>query len=80
MDIPEGYQVDELPKSTLVKLNENDGFFEYLVSTDGKAIQMRRRLFLYQVNFTSEDYQTLRDFYTHVVKKESEQIVFKKKK
>ena len=80
MDIPEGYQVDELPKSTLVKLNDNDGFFEYLINTDGKSIQMRRRLVMYQVNFTSEDYQTLRDFYTHIVKKESEQIVFKKKK
>ncbi len=78
MEIPAGYKIEELPKSVLVKLNEYEGFYEYLINTDGNMIQMRRKLFLYKANFKSEDYQTLRDFYTYIVKKESEQIVFKK--
>ena len=39
---------------------------------------MRRRLVLRRANFTNEDYDTLREFYSVIVKKEAEQIVFKK--
>ena len=78
MEIPTGYKVEELPKSTRVSLNENDGMFEYLISSDGKYIQMKCLLDIKTATFTNEDYQTLRDFYGFVVKKEAEQIVFKK--
>jgi len=78
LEIPTGYAIDELPKSTLVKLNENEGFYEYLIRSDGKTVQMRRRLFLYKANFESTDYKTLRDFYEIIVSKETQQIVFKK--
>jgi hypothetical protein len=33
---------------------------------------------LKKANFNPEDYATLRDFFAYVVKKEAEQIVFKK--
>jgi len=39
---------------------------------------MRCRLVLKKANYLNEDYQSLREFYSFVVKKESEQIVFKK--
>ena len=78
MEIPKGYKVDELPKSTRVMLNENEGMFEYLVSASETSIQMRRRLVIKKANFANEDYQTLRDFYGFMVNKEAEQIVFKK--
>jgi hypothetical protein len=79
MEVPKGYKVDELPKSTKVKLNENEGYFEYIIAnTGGKQIQLRCRLTFNKANFTPNDYQTLRDFFTYVVKKENEQIVFKK--
>jgi uncharacterized protein YfkK (UPF0435 family) len=80
MEIPKGYVVDELPKSTRIMLNENEGMFEYLISKSEESVQMRCRLQISRANFTNEDYQTLRDFYAFVVKKQSEQIVFKKKK
>jgi len=35
---------------------------------------------LKKANFVPEDYDTLRDFFAYIVKKQSEQIVFKKKK
>jgi hypothetical protein len=80
MEIPNGYVVDELPKSTKVSLNETDGFFEYLIAKDDNNIQLRSRLKLNKANFTPDDYNSLRDFFTYIVKKQSEQIVFKKKK
>jgi len=80
MEVPKGYVVDELPKSTRVKLNENEGMFEYIISQNGEYIQMRTRLILEKATFYPEDYQTLRDFYAFIVKKNAEQIVFKKAK
>lgn len=78
MDMPDGYAIEELPKSTMVKLNDDDGFFEYMISAADNKVQMRCRLVIKRTVFGSDDYQTLRDFYAFIVKKEAEQIVFKK--
>src|SRR6185437_2939948 len=80
IDIPDGYVVDELPKSARVAFNTDDGLFEYLIVKSGDAIQFRARIKLNKANFKPEDYATLRDFFSYIVKKESERIVFKKKK
>jgi len=80
MEIPAGYVVDELPKSTKVTFNSDEGFFEYLIAKDDNGIQFRSRIQLKKANFKPEDYATLRDFFAYIVKKQSEQIVFKKKK
>jgi hypothetical protein len=80
MDIPEGYVVDELPKSTRVLFNDDEGFFEYLIVKGDGNIQFRSRIKFNKANFKPEDYASLRDFFGFVVKKQSEQIVFKKKK
>lgn len=81
MDVPEGYVVDELPKPIMIKLNENDdGFFEYVLSESGGSISLRSRICLKRATFMPDEYPTLREFYNLVVKKHNEQIVFKKKK
>ncbi|MHA4807709.1 DUF3857 domain-containing protein [Flavitalea flava] len=79
MEIPAGYQVDELPKSTKVALNGEDGSFEYLIANQDNQIQLRVRLKLNRAYFAPDDYSTLRDFFGFIVKKESEQIVLKQK-
>jgi hypothetical protein len=78
MSIPEGYQVEEMPKSTRVMLNENQGMYEYLIGKSGNLIQLKARLVIGKATFPAEDYQTLREFFSYVVKKQSEQIVLKK--
>ncbi len=78
MDIPKGYAVEEMPKSTRVKLNENEGIFEYLTSKQDDIIQLRSTVKLNKANFLPDDYQTLRDFFAYIVKKQGEQIVLKK--
>ena len=80
MDVPEGFVVDELPKQAKVLLNDDEGFFEYLISKSDDGIQFRSRIKLDKANFKPEDYSTLRDFFGYIVKKQSEQIVFKRKK
>ncbi len=80
MEIPNGYVVDELPKSAKVSYNTDEGFFEYLIQKNDQQVQFRTRIKLKKANFTPEDYATLREFFGYVVKKQQEQIVFKKKK
>ena len=80
MEVPAGYVIDELPKSARVNLNDGDGMFEYLVSESGGRIMLRSRIKINRATFHPADYEALRGFFDHVVKKHAEVIVFKKKK
>ncbi len=80
MDVPKGFEVEEMPKQIRMKLNENDdGFFEYLISNSNGVISMRSRLRISRTYFLPEEYEMLREFFAMVVQKQGEQIVFKKK-
>lgn len=79
MEIPNGYIVDELPKSAKVAFNTDEGWFEYLIQKSDNAIQLRTRVKLSKATFLPEDYNGLRDFFAFIVKKQNEQVVFKKK-
>jgi hypothetical protein len=79
MDIPSGYIVDALPESAKVTLNDG-GYFEYILSQDGDQIHFRTRMRLMKANYEPQEYVLLRNFFAAVADKESEQIVFKKKK
>jgi len=81
MEVPAGYVVDELPKSMVVKMNEaGEGVFEYRISQSGNGISFRSRVRLARANFLPDEYEMLREFFNLIVKKQAEQIVFKKKK
>jgi len=80
MEIPEGYIVDELPKSVKVFYNSNEGFFEYLIQKGESNLQLRVHIKLNKADFSADDYNSLRDFFAYVVKKQGEPFVFKKKK
>lgn len=81
MAVPEGYQVDELPQS--IRLNLDDAgtnSFEYVIDHKNEAISLRSRIKLMRSYFLPEEYAFLREFFSMIVSKQSEQIVFKKKK
>ncbi len=81
LEVPQGYVVDELPKSLVVKLNAQDeGMFEYRISQSGDNISFRSRVRISRTYFLPDEYEMLREFFNLVVKKHAEHIVFKKKK
>jgi hypothetical protein len=80
MEIPSGYQIDEVPKSTRVSYNVEEGLFEYIIAKDASRLQLRCRIKLNKATFSPEDYNSLRDFFAYIVKKQAEQVVFKRKK
>jgi hypothetical protein len=81
LEIPEGYVLDEMPKPMVLKLNENeDGLFEYRISSSGGNVALRSRIRIKRTLFAPEEYELLREFFNMAVSKQAEQLVFKKKK
>jgi uncharacterized protein YfkK (UPF0435 family) len=78
MAIPEGYEVEEMPKSVRFKLNDDEGMFEYLIANRDGRLQLRSHIVLNKANFDMEDYEALREFYAFIIKKQGEQIVLKR--
>lgn len=76
--IPDGFRVDELPKSKVFTLPQNGGRYTYNITQVGNEINLTS---IFQVNrstFTQMEYPNLREFYNQVVAKQAEQIVLKK--
>jgi hypothetical protein len=77
--IPEGYEVEEIPKSASILLHDNLGKFSYMVSIVGDEIKVVSRITLNEYYFAPEEYKFLKDFYDLIVQKQAQQIVLKKK-
>ena len=81
MSIPANYEIDILPKSTRVNLDEDGkSFFEYIIDNRGGIISLRSRIKLSRTYFLPDEYELLRDFFTTIVNTHASQIVLKKKK
>jgi len=79
MEVPNGYIVEELPRSLLLKLNQaDDGLYEYRISQSGNNISLRSHFRLARSFYDASEYVTLRDFFSMMIKKQNEQIVFRK--
>lgn len=78
IDVPENYKVEEIPKSIKMLLGDTEGFFEYIVSEQGKQVQLRSRIKLPKARYHPDAYEALRQLFAQIVKKHSEQIILKK--
>ena len=77
--IPDGYAVDEMPKSQLLKLPENAAKYTYSIVQAGNTITLTSNLQINNSLFSQDEYPHLREFYSLVVAKQAELIVLKKK-
>jgi len=79
IQMPEGYTVDEMPKQMVLKLDDKESaVYDYRISESGSTISLRSQLKINRTMFTIEEYESLRQFFSMVVNKQSEQIVLKK--
>ena len=80
IQIPMGFEVDEMPKQTRILLDETgQNYYEYLISISGNVISFRNTLKVNKTFFAPEEYISLRAFFGEIIKKQQEQIVLKKK-
>lgn len=79
LTIPEGYTVEEMPKSERFLLPENAGTMSYLIEQKEDRIQLLYRFQLNEVVFPFTSYPHIREFWGKMVAKNGEMIVLKKK-
>lgn len=79
MEIPSGYVLDEIPKSIKSVFNEDEGTYDFIVKSFPSMLQIKSKLQLHKTVFSNEESQALIDFFDMVIKKNSEQIVLRKK-
>lgn len=78
LTLPEGYVIEEKPKGIKLGLLEKAGSFTYMVGQTGNNIQVRSSLVINKPIFGAEEYKALKEFYSQVGAKLSEQLVLKR--
>lgn len=76
--IPEGYVVEELPKSEKLATENNSISLTYRVGQVQDKVSLNYSFRLNKLLFLQDDYETLRNFFAKLILKNSEQIVLKK--
>ena len=78
LTIPEGYQVEELPKSTRATMNQNELEFSYIIRQVNNIVSIRYKATINTPFIGSEQYEELRNFWEEMVIRNNQQIVLKK--
>lgn len=78
IQIPEGWVVDEIPESVLIRLPEQAGEFRRIVQNNGNMISMNYRYMINKTRFMPLEYEGLKQFYDQMVDKLAQNIVLKK--
>jgi hypothetical protein len=76
--IPKGYFVEELPKNENSTLPNNAGRFDYGIQIIENQIKVSSRIQIKKALFQSQEYLSLREFYSRIVSKQAELVVLKK--
>jgi transglutaminase-like putative cysteine protease len=76
--IPDGFAIETMPKSGFFVMENKEASFKYSSSSTGQNIQI---LIVFDINqsiISSDNYQSLKNFFKEVINKETEKIVLKK--
>lgn len=78
IDLPDGYEVVEMPKNISLSLSNNKGIFKYIAVVNGNQLQFQSVLSIKTPLITFQDYGEIRELYTQIVTKNAEMVVLKK--
>lgn len=76
--IPEGYFVEEMPKSVQYELPNNKAIYKYIIKQIGNKVTLTMLFNINKRQFLPEDYNLIKDLYNNIISKETEQIILKK--
>lgn len=79
--IPEGYEVESLPKSEAYALSDNSARYTYQVTENKEAgtVTVVTRSYIRKPVYYADAYHDLKELFSYEVRKGNEQIVFRKK-
>lgn len=78
LQIPDGYVIEEMPKTAKISLPNKDGEFLFHFAAMGGMLQMMSEIKINRTVFDSQTYPYIKEFYDMIVAKHAEQIVLKK--
>jgi hypothetical protein len=78
IEFPENYKLEKLPKSEKFKLPDDTGFFSIIYAQEGNKVSVRSKINIAKPVFTADEYYHLKELFKNIVRKQAEQIVFKK--
>jgi Domain of Unknown Function with PDB structure (DUF3857) len=78
LTLPEGYKVEEAPKTVRLQMPEANAKFEYLFEIKENKITLNTKLTFKRTNFYTDEYASLKQFYSQMLAKMGEQIVLTK--
>jgi len=78
LEIPEGYEVEEMPLPVKILLPENSASFEYSISSKDNKLVLINKISINKPVFISEEYPYLKEFYNKIVEKHAEPVIVKK--
>ena len=76
--IPEGYEVESFPVSSVVQFQENAGEFKYIAKANGNMLQFMITVNLEQAFILPDEYESFKQFYQFITEKQTEKVVLKK--
>jgi hypothetical protein len=80
LTLPDGYELAEMPKGTLVEMPDGGGRFIFSITANTpNTIQLTSRLNLRKPVYGADEYVHLREFYRLMLAKQGEKLVIKKK-
>jgi hypothetical protein len=79
LNIPPGFNVEKLPKNTIVRAPDTSFLFSRFFSFDSSLIFMRQTFQINKPVFDKEDYQGVREFFTRVYALMEDEIILKRK-
>ncbi len=78
--IPENFNIESLPKSVAFQNADKSAKFTFLSeSKNNTSIKVSSMIFINKARFNPDEYDGLKDFFSHIVSKHAEQIVLRKK-
>lgn len=80
VQIPEGYEFDELPHNIKMIMPDTSIVLKRLIQAEGTTVQFRINLDFSKSYYSAADYSLLQEFYKKLFNTLNEQIVIKKKK
>jgi hypothetical protein len=78
LTIPEGFIIESMPEAVAYSMPNNLGSFKYNITSNEKEIKIMVNIEINTSIITTRDYNYLREFYRHIVEKETEKVVLSK--
>ena len=79
IELPSGYEIEELPEPMNIKLPKGAANFSYFVEDKGEKVQILYKITINRTKYVPEEYKELKNLFDQMMETRGEPIVLRKK-